>query len=138
MKKANQIAKELDLTAAPTWGATYEYDPAKRYENRDGEQVWTWWPKGDSFSGTHFTIWNNDVNDKNGLLKRFHITFNYNNQSYKPVHVYYNLRGARPVYSNVDANRAGADAGNAEDYVNRYANSFDELAWKFVKAAVWD
>lgn len=137
MKSVWNIAKDLDLTAATMWGDSYEYDPRKKYEHRGSEKVWTWWPKNDTFSGMHFTIWEND-SDAKDLLRRFHITFNYDYQSHKPVHIYYNIRGAKPNFSNVDANRAGSDSAAAKAYTDTYASQFDDLAWKFVKAAVWE
>lgn len=137
MKSVWDIAKELDLSAAPMWGDTYQYDPQKNYDQRGSESVWTWWPKGESSSGIHFTIWESDSDERTALLKSFHITFNYNNESHKPVHVYYRIRGAKPSFWKVDTNRAGNDAQAAERYTEDHAGQFDELAWKFVKAAVW-
>ncbi|KPF67844.1 hypothetical protein IP88_12150 [alpha proteobacterium AAP81b] len=76
----------------------------------------------------HFTSWTNDYTNA-GVIKSFHLSWNYNKQKHKPIHIHYTVSGTGKVkWKSTDCNRTGGDADNAKAQVNNNAADLDALA----------
>lgn len=130
MRSANDIPESLELTTPPNWSGTYKFE--------GGSRCWMWWAEGANRDVyPHFSIWENDT--PNGTLARFHITYFYQSQRHKPIHVYYNVNeNGTAAFSNTDAARLGGDATAGKAWVDENWQIFDLLANEFVKVAVGD
>ena len=136
MKLADKITSALSVSEPPHWKETYTF--SGKWGDRQFLNPWTWWAseasKKDIFP--HFTVWANDV-DKDGYLKSFHITYNYNGQKHKPLHFYYAVSKAGKVrFTGTDAKRLNSEENDGIKWGDANATSINQLAQKFVDAAV--
>jgi hypothetical protein len=135
MRNCADIEQHVDITAPACWAANYSFEGT--WSNRNSMDPWTWWAPGANRDVyPHFTMYAADV--ENRKLKRFHLTKNFNNDTSKPLHVYYNVNttSGRVRYTNTDANRLGSQADAGLAWVDQNALALDQLAQAFVNIAL--
>ena len=116
-----------------SYTGTYAYGNGLKWAKRNEHDPWTWWHQTQGEKYPHVTVWANDF--KGGELVFFHVTYNYQGLSHKPVHVYYyrkNQAAVRRYNNNPDFARAGSDPAVATDYNDNWAANIDALAQTFL------
>lgn len=129
--KAEFMKDTIQIATPERWAAIYAYSGS--WDRRWNENPWCWFAQNGDDSFPHFTAYANDFARDSTLLK-FHITFNYRGERYKPVHVHYrfNCSQSQTQSRNIDANRAGYDKKPAVQYVHQHRAEFNRLAQAFV------
>jgi len=126
------------------------YGGGTKYVSKDNR--YTFWQEGDindtgnavSHANLHVTLHDNSFNGPGGALSRFHVTYYYNGQGHRPIHVYFAVEDGLvrvPEDQNraaaVDADGCGAGDRNAAiaNATGARWNDIQTLAVQFVQHA---
>ena len=123
MPNADNVKQTFTVDTG-TFATTYTYSQDFSRRNKHNPWVWLSTSRVDEFP--HFTSWLNDY--AKGNLISFHITYNYNNLTHKPLHVYYKVDQGKASYSGQDTNRLGGDKGAGRKWIGANKKELNALA----------
>jgi len=111
----------------------YVYSGGRKFADRYYHNPWVWINE-DNASAPHLTMWANDM--AHGELRSFHLSYPYNGQGHKIVHVHFTIRNGVVRLSSIDANRCGGDKDQARQAANNQKTILTQLASDLVAGAL--
>jgi hypothetical protein len=103
MPNENSAVESFECTTVGYQGR-YVYKGGRKFADRYSHNPWVW-SNEDNASAPHLTMYENDM--PQGEVTSFHLSYPYDGQAHKIVHVYFAIKNGVVQFSSVDANRCG-------------------------------
>lgn len=132
MPNENSAVESFECTTVG-YAGTYVYKGGKKFSDRYYHNPWVWMNDA-APSAPHLTMYANDM--PKGELTGFHLSYWYNGQSHKIVHVYFTIANGVVKFSSIDANRCGGDKEEARTAANNQRAVLTKLAADLVMGAL--
>jgi hypothetical protein len=132
MPNENSAVESFECTTVAYRGR-YVYSGGKKFQDRYSHNPWVW-TNEDNPSAPHLTMWESDM--PQGEVTSFHLTYPYDGQAHKVVHVYFAIKNGVVRFSSVDANRCGGDKDQARQAAFNQKMVLTQLATSLVNGAL--